>query len=217
MKKQNDGIQNPFEQKENILFGLVGAFLFSLAGAVLWVILWEFDIIAGISGIVGVVCAIKGYSVFAKKESVKGVIFASIIAFAVIVLAWYGSLGLTVYQEVRDLYESHEIFYQLTYVESVKSLPIFFEDSDFAVSAITDLMFGLGFCIVGSVGYATRTAKSIRAQKAAANAPVAASPVVSAPTSVPAQVPESVEVAPEAQSSVGFEADQNTNDIPKED
>ena len=64
------------EVKENVLAGIVGAFLFSLAGAAVYVLLNMIGYIASISGLVGAVCAVKGYSVFSKKESKKGIVIA---------------------------------------------------------------------------------------------------------------------------------------------
>jgi hypothetical protein len=60
------------EIKENVLAGIVGAFLFSLVGGALWFILYMVGFIAGISGLVGVVCAVKGYSFFSKKKALRG-------------------------------------------------------------------------------------------------------------------------------------------------
>ena len=62
--------------KENVLAGAVGAFLFALVGGVLWFVLYLVGFFAGISGLVGAVCAVKGYSLFSKKESVKGIVIA---------------------------------------------------------------------------------------------------------------------------------------------
>ena len=62
--------------RENVVAGIVGAFLFSLAGGILWFLLYLMGFVAGISGLVGAVCAVKGYSVFSKKESVPS--FSSI-------------------------------------------------------------------------------------------------------------------------------------------
>lgn len=49
-------------QKENVALGIVGVFLFSLSGAVVWYICWQAGIVASLSGFVGVFCAIKGYA-----------------------------------------------------------------------------------------------------------------------------------------------------------
>ena len=83
--------------KENVIAGIVGAFLFSLAGGVLWFVLYLFGFVAGISGLIGAVCAVKGYSIFAKKESIKGVVISVVIALLVMVLAWYLCIGYDVW------------------------------------------------------------------------------------------------------------------------
>ncbi len=103
------------QNEENVLFGIVGAFLFSLAGGVLYVILNMIGYIAAISGLVGVVCAIKGYAFFAKKESTRGVIISVIIAAVVLVIAWYVGFCL-------DLAEAYEIWHaegEVDYVPNV--------------------------------------------------------------------------------------------------
>ena len=59
------------DKQENTLAGVFGAFLFSLAGGVLWFILYQINFLAAVSGFVGVICAVKGYMLFskAKKEN----------------------------------------------------------------------------------------------------------------------------------------------------
>ena len=67
----NDNIKNQqTDVKENVIAGIVGAFLFSLVGGALWFLIYMFGFIAGISGLIGAVCAIKGYAIFAKKYSI---------------------------------------------------------------------------------------------------------------------------------------------------
>ena len=73
-------LENDIEKKktsENVIAGIVGAFLFSLAGGALWFVLYLLGFIAGLSGLVGAVCAIKGYSIFAKKESINPIKYAT--------------------------------------------------------------------------------------------------------------------------------------------
>jgi hypothetical protein len=71
--------------------------LFSLAGGIIWFVLYQVGILAAISGLIGVVCAIKGYAIFGKRESTKGIIISTVIAFIVLVLAWYLCLSYDVY------------------------------------------------------------------------------------------------------------------------
>ena len=52
-------IQNKINEQqhreENVLFGVVGAFLFALVGGVLYYILYQIGYLAGISGLIGVI------------------------------------------------------------------------------------------------------------------------------------------------------------------
>ena len=75
--------------RENVVAGIVGALLFALAGGVIWFVFYLLGFIVGISGLVGAICAIKGYSIFAKKESIKGIVISVVISLLIIVLAWY--------------------------------------------------------------------------------------------------------------------------------
>lgn len=72
--------------KENVLLGIVGALLFSLAGTVTYFVLYQLGYLAALSGIVAVICAMYGYKLFAKGESKKTVVIAVIMSFLAIVL-----------------------------------------------------------------------------------------------------------------------------------
>lgn len=145
-----NGIQQGPQERENVLFGIVGAFLFSLVGGALWYVLYQVGFLAGISGIVGVICAIKGYSVFAKRESKKGVILSVIIAALVIVAAWYLCLANDVYVAYQEWYAAGEIDFTLTFFESVQYAYLFLEEPEIATGYFTDLAIGLGLCVLGA-------------------------------------------------------------------
>ncbi|MBQ8895415.1 MAG: hypothetical protein IJY88_01310 [Clostridia bacterium] len=146
-------IQPTFAPKENVLAGIVGAFLFSLAGGVVWFLLYQIGYLAALSGIVGVICAIKGYSIFAKRESVKGVVISSVIAFLVIVIAWYLCISYDVYLAYQDWYANGELDFTLTFFESIRAAVLFLEDSEILVAYLKDLGIGLIFCVIGAFGY----------------------------------------------------------------
>ena len=55
--------------RENIVAGAVGAFLFSLIGAALYVLIYQANIISGICGLVIFVLASFGYGVFARTKN----------------------------------------------------------------------------------------------------------------------------------------------------
>lgn len=149
-----------YAEKERVLPGILGALLFSLAGGIIWFVLWQIDIIAGISGIVGVICAIKGYEIFAKKSSTKGVVIASVFALLVIVFAWYLCL-------CQDVYNAFaEMGLPITFGESFELGVEFLKDPEVGGGYISDLAFGVIFAIVGAIGYVVQSAKNAKAVKA---------------------------------------------------
>lgn len=138
------------QEKENVLAGIVGALLFALAGGVLWFLLYQVGFLAGISGIVAVVCAIKGYSLFAKKESLKGVIIAVLAAIFIIVVAWYFCLSMDVYKAYQEWYAAGEVDYTVTFFEAVRGAYLFLTDGEILGAYLLDLGIGLALCCVGA-------------------------------------------------------------------
>lgn len=88
--------------KENVAAGIAGAFLFSLAGGIIYFILYLIGITASISGLVGVICAIKGYSIFAKRESKRGVLIAVVASLLVIVSLGISAFPSTFIRHIRS-------------------------------------------------------------------------------------------------------------------
>ena len=151
--EQTPSVQPIEPKEENILAGIVGAFLFSLVGGIIWFVLYQVGFLAAISGIIGVVCAIKGYAIFGKRETVKGVIISTVIAFLVIVLAWYLCLSYDVYLAYQDWYANGEVDFTLTFFESVANAYVFFAEPEIAIAYLKDLGIGLIFCVAGAFGY----------------------------------------------------------------
>ncbi len=139
-------------KEENFIAGLVGAFLFSLVGGIVWYGLYQIGFIAAISGIIGVVCAIKGYAVFGKKESLKGVIFSVIIAAVVLVIAQYFCLATDVYNAYKEWFAAGEIDFTVSFGEAVAGAHIFLADPAVAAGYIKDLAIGLLLCVFGAFG-----------------------------------------------------------------
>ncbi len=67
------------QTKENVLLGIVGAFLGSLIGVAAIVIIGQLGYVSIFSGIVMGICVIKGYELLARRLSMKGVILSGII------------------------------------------------------------------------------------------------------------------------------------------
>lgn len=61
------------------------------------------------SGLIGVICAFKGYEVFAKKLSKFGCIISVVMALLVIILAWYCCLAKDVYSAYQSWFADGEM------------------------------------------------------------------------------------------------------------
>ena len=72
------------QKQENVLLGIVGAFLGSLVGVVVMVILDRIGFVASISGVVMTLGAVWGYNRFGKALSTKSMIICVIIVAAMI-------------------------------------------------------------------------------------------------------------------------------------
>ena len=173
---------NYTEAKENVLAGAVGAFLFSLVGGILWFVLYQIGYVAAVSGLIGVICAVKGYTFFAKtkNESNKCLVISVIIAMLVLAISWYLCVGYDLYLAYQAWYAEGEVDFALTFFESVQVIPYLFEDQpELLVAYLKDLGFGLLFAILGIVSYLSSREKKRKrlaaeaAEKAAKEAELA--------------------------------------------
>lgn len=135
------------KQEEQVLAGILGAFLFALAGGAMWVILSRLGYISWISGFVAVVYGVRGYSFFARRESRRGVVIAVLMAFLVIVLAWYACLAWDVCDAYKEWYEAGEVTFTISYFEAFRGAWHFLEEPEIAGSYFLDLGLGLVMCI----------------------------------------------------------------------
>lgn len=159
--------KNPNVQ-ENFAAGLVGAFLYALIGGIIWYVLWQIGIIAGISGAIGVICAIRGYSFFAKKESIKGIVWATVIAVLVLVIAWYFCLATDVHIAYKQWFADGEVDYMPNFFECVRSAYLFLEEPDILIAYIKDLVIGLIFCGLGLITPVRNAVRKTKDEKAMA-------------------------------------------------
>jgi hypothetical protein len=146
----------PATPRENTLLGTLGAFLFALAGGVAYYFFYVFGIIAALSGLIGVICAIKGYEIFARSRSNRGIAISVAAAAVVLILAWYFSLGMM----VRSIYVGMAEMGEVPSVPSVawcvlnayRFLPVH-------PAALWDLLVSLALAAVGCGGYVFRTVR----------------------------------------------------------
>lgn len=139
---------------ENVLLGTLGAILFALAGGIVYFVLWSIGIIAALSGIVAVLCAIKGYEIFSRGRSKRGITIAVIASAVVLVLAWYICFCTDLHAAYQGWYEAGEVDYLPTLGEC-----ILYGYYDLTVNPgyFVDLLLSLAMAALGCWGYVKRT------------------------------------------------------------
>ncbi len=155
-------IPNSSKRKENIPLGVIGAFLFSLAGALCWMGLYYANFLAGISGFIGVFCAIWGYRLFGGKLSKKGVIIAVIFAFISLAFGWYMCLTIDIQNAFKSWYEDGDVSYVPTLFECFTLGPDFLEEPEIAKAYFKDLIIGMLLALIGAVGFISKSFKTIK-------------------------------------------------------
>lgn len=147
---------------ENILLGTLGAILFALVGGIVYYVLWSVNIVAALSGIIAVLCAIKGYEIFARGRSKQGITIAVIAAGVVLVLAWYFCFCTDLHAAYQGWLEAGEVDYAPTLGECIL---LGYHDLMLNPTYFVHLVFTLGMAALGCLGYVKR---SLRVQEAAA-------------------------------------------------
>ncbi len=149
---------------ENTAAGIVGALLFSLAGGILYFIIYQLGFIAGIAGFIGVICAVKGYEIFAKKLSLKGVIIAVISSVVVILAAEYLSLAYSCLDMFRTEFDDPSI----TLADSayfIRQMILDPELPDVRIEVIKEVGIALVLCAVASFTSIRNAIGSAKANK----------------------------------------------------
>ena len=148
--------------RERVGRGILGAALFSLAGALTYYIFWTVGIIAALSGLIGVIGAIKGYEIFARQSTKRGIAIAVAVAAGTLILTWY----LCVCLGIRDTYEA---LYEAGEVEGVPPMSWCLANGlsflPINPAALWDLIVSLALGALGCWGY---VARSLRVQEEAA-------------------------------------------------
>ena len=152
----------PTVRGERVGMGVLGAILFSLAGAVVYYVLWSVNIIAAISGIICVICALKGYEIFAGARTKRGIFISVAVSAVMLVLAWYFCYCSDIHAYWESAFAAGETDYVPTVWECLSygylDLPA---NPDYLVNLILSLAMGG----LGCWGYVTR---SLRMEEEAA-------------------------------------------------
>ncbi len=159
----NTEFNKPMEQEERVGLGVLGAFLFALAGGVCLVLLSLAGYIAALSGIIGVFCAIKGYTLFAKKESTRGIVIACIMTAVVLIIAWYIAVALQLTIDMKADFDAGKADYYVSFGESLLlSIFVIIE----VPVLLLDLLLSLLFAALGCGGYVSNMIKRKKAMEA---------------------------------------------------
>ncbi len=112
--KENFNIQAyTYDKKdESILSGMVGAFLGSIIGVFSIIAFSQMGYVSAISGLILAICTLKGYELFSKKFSVKGIVISSIIMLVMVYVGDCIDWGITISQ-----------FFDLDIFTSIRLIP----------------------------------------------------------------------------------------------
>lgn len=87
---------------ENVIAGIIGAFLGGCIGVIFIVIIGLLGYVAAAGGVIMAVCTLKGYELFAKKMSKKGIFFCILMMIFMIFVAFSVDTGLLIFAEFAD-------------------------------------------------------------------------------------------------------------------
>ncbi len=154
----------------NIIAGVVGAFLFSLIGALLYFVVYQIGFVAGICGLAIFVLAGFGYRIFAgtkNPNSVAGLIVSVIIAAAMIFVSEYICISYEIFVVFKEEVE-------ITFFDAVRATPEFLAEPEIRSAVIEDLLFSYVFGFIAIIGNIVNIVKAKKQAAAVAAAPAPA-------------------------------------------
>lgn len=131
-------------QKSSLIPGLVGAFLGSLIGALMWIGIYKLGYIAGIAGAVTIICALKGYEKFGGALDIKGVLVSVLISVVMIYLANNIAWAWEAYDALKD--------WGYTFSDAYRGLGDILKETDLTGSYYGDLAIGYFLTLICSIG-----------------------------------------------------------------
>ena len=146
--------------RENIVAGAVGAFLFSVIGVALYVLIYQANIISGICGLVIFVLASFGYGVFARtknRSSVPNIVVSVIVMAAMIFISEYICISLEIYKVYSDI--------GITFFDAVSSVPEFLSIPEIRSDFLKELAWAYLFGFAVSASYIVRIVRERKNKK----------------------------------------------------
>lgn len=147
----------PQAESGNVVAGIVGAILFSLLGGVLYFIIYQMGIIAGISGLITFVLASFGYDLFSRtKNSIVGMVISAVAALAALYAAEYLCISFEIYRVYQEL--------GITFFDAVQATSEFLKDPEISSAFWEDLIFAY---IFGGIAIISNIVTALKAKKKA--------------------------------------------------
>ena len=187
--------QTKMQKQEQVLPGIVGAFIGSLIGAVVIVIVGQLGYVAAVSGLVMAICTLKGYEMLGKKLGTPGVIISCVLMLLMIFLAYQADWSITAAQ-----------FYETDFFTAFRAMMDLIKEG-YVDSG--DYFGGLAqvylFAVIGAVPTIIAMAKGAKHMVTTAKMRSAYAPVstpVSAPAAASVQMPVQPASSPTAPQNV---------------
>lgn len=131
----------------NIFLGVLGAFLLSLTGGLLYFALYQFGIVSGLCGFAIFYLSSWGYKKFSKCNngiSTAGLVTSIVMMITIIFIAHYVSYAFSIYQVYEEGFVS--------FFDVLLSIPEYLQDSETLMYFLEDLIFAYVFGFIGVIG-----------------------------------------------------------------
>lgn len=130
-------------RKENVIVGLVGAFIGALIGGGCIILMSQLGYIASVSGLILAVCTLKGYELLGGKLSGKGIAISIILMLITPYLADRIDWAILVMQEWSDI--------GVSFGEAFGVIPVLIADGAIVLTDyIKNLLMIYGFALLGA-------------------------------------------------------------------
>ena len=124
--------------KNNVALGFLGAVLFSIIGALIWLLISQLGYISYLGGLAVSFFTVFGYKKFSGGGFNAVSIFVCIVVIAgMVFLAEISSMTLFIMQSINDSYGTG-----ISFFETLEWIPVFLSDSEISGSLTHDLIFG---------------------------------------------------------------------------
>lgn len=144
----------PEKVSSNVIPGIVGAFLGSLVGVAMWIVVYNLGYIAGLSGAVMVICSMMAYKKFGKCLDLKGIIICVVLCIGMIYISQRLSLSIELYKEFNDY------GYDVGFFDCYKNMFDVLDAADNKSAFWGDLGMGYALFALASTSYIVSTIRN---------------------------------------------------------